>query len=250
MSFDVLCTTVYVWLVFILGLPIAYMVMNLKTTVRQKLDAFFEFVLKPLLHNPFWDFILEGAEDKFWPETQRGFFVMGNHRSFLDPFLLAAVVHVEASRKVCFLAKDFLFDIPVFGSVIKMGQNIPVHMNKTGTGTNKDKNNQICVDIMDRIRRGFAICVFPEGGIHTKEGIGHLKEGIFKIAVNNKIPVHVVGFSNNDHLVPDGWNAFMYPGSTVIRICREMFIETKSIEPLMEKVRYVLENPENDLCFL
>jgi 1-acyl-sn-glycerol-3-phosphate acyltransferase len=143
---------------------------------------------------------------------------------------------MKTGRKVCFLAKDFLFEIPVFGEVVKMGQNIPVHMKKDGKGTDKDKNAQIAVDILDRIERGYAICVFPEGGIHQETVLGEFKRGIFEIAVTHRIPVHVVRFSKNDDLVPNGWNDWMHPGSSVIKISDFEFIEDYSVENLINKV--------------
>ena len=74
-----------------------------------------------------------------------------NHTSYLDPPLVAAGI----TRQLNILARDSLFTVPVMGSILHSWEAIPVDRSAGAKGL---KN------ILDRLLKGRAILLFPEGG--------------------------------------------------------------------------------------
>jgi 1-acyl-sn-glycerol-3-phosphate acyltransferase len=51
-----------------------------------------------------------------------GFLLLSNHQSFLDPMLSANAL----KRQCCFAARDNLFEIPIFGRLVRSFNAIPI----------------------------------------------------------------------------------------------------------------------------
>jgi 1-acyl-sn-glycerol-3-phosphate acyltransferase len=74
-----------------------------------------------------------------------------NHASYIDPPLVGAGV----SRQINFLARDSIFRVPVLASILRSWEVVPVDRDGgTGRGLRA---------ILDRLARGGAIILFPEG---------------------------------------------------------------------------------------
>jgi len=80
-----------------------------------------------------------------------------NHASFIDPPLVGAGLH----REVNYLARENLFRFPVMGWVLRQWQSVPV--DREGGGARGLKA------ILDRLKKGGAILLFPEG-TRTRDG--------------------------------------------------------------------------------
>lgn len=84
-----------------------------------------------------------------------------NHASFLDPPLVGAAT----TREINYLARDTLFRFPVIGSILRNVNAVPVDREGKGAAGLRA--------IMDRLKQGGAIILFPEG---TRTPDGELKE--------------------------------------------------------------------------
>jgi 1-acyl-sn-glycerol-3-phosphate acyltransferase len=84
--------------------------------------------------------------------TSGGCLIAANHISLWDPPLLGA----SASREVWFLAKHDLFAIPIFGSIIRLHNAIPI---KRGLSDKEGLSRAIRL-----VESGRALAIFPEGG--------------------------------------------------------------------------------------
>src|SRR5271163_4201984 len=74
-----------------------------------------------------------------------------NHASYLDPPLVGSGVR----RQINFLARDSIFRVPVLAAILRSWEVVPVDRDG-GTGRGLKA-------ILDRLARGGAIILFPEG---------------------------------------------------------------------------------------
>ncbi|MFC4777540.1 lysophospholipid acyltransferase family protein [Paenibacillus sp. GCM10023252] len=105
-----------------------------------------------------------------------------NHISLLDP----PTVGIKLSRKVQYMAKAELFNIPVFGSLIRGLGAFPV---KRG-GVSKDAIRSA----ITLLKEGGVMGIFPEGTRNSSSDAG--KKGAAMIAIRSNaviIPVAIIG---------------------------------------------------------
>ena len=101
-----------------------------------------------------------------------GIIVASNHISYFDP----PIVGTAAVRELHFLAKEELFRPPVFGSIIRAYNAIPIRRGAADlSGLTK---------AMDVLRAGHALILFPEG-TRMRDGELHpARPGVGMLAVN------------------------------------------------------------------
>ncbi|MFX3633506.1 MAG: lysophospholipid acyltransferase family protein [Candidatus Pristimantibacillus sp.] len=105
-----------------------------------------------------------------------------NHISLLDP----PTVGIKVKRKVHYMAKQELFNVPLFGSLIRALGAFPV---KRG-GVSKDAIRSA----INLLKEGKVMGIFPEGTRNNSEGAG--KKGAAMIAIRSGaavVPVAIVG---------------------------------------------------------
>jgi 1-acyl-sn-glycerol-3-phosphate acyltransferase len=121
-----------------------------------------------------WDVRIEGRENV--PRTG-SLLVTANHRSYLDPALLGAVV----PREVGFAAKKELFKIPGFGRLIRALNAVPVDRSSIAPSTLRR--------FEDWVRGGNALLVFPEGTRSKDGNLGTAKTGVGMMMTKFSVPV-------------------------------------------------------------
>ncbi len=100
-----------------------------------------------------------------------------NHASFLDPPLIGSGIR----RMVNYLARDTLFDVPVVGALLRSWRVVPVDREGGGAAGLKG--------IMDRLRHGGIILLFPEG-TRTRDGqLRAAKSGVGLVVIKSAAPV-------------------------------------------------------------
>ncbi len=100
-----------------------------------------------------------------------------NHASFLDPPLVGASLH----REICYLARESLFRFVGIGWLLRQWQAIPVDREGGGAAGLRA--------ILDRLRAGNAIILFPEG-TRTRDGkLQPARSGIGLAVVKSDAPV-------------------------------------------------------------
>lgn len=100
-----------------------------------------------------------------------------NHASYIDPPLIGAAL----SRQVNFLARNTLFTQPVLGTVLRSWEVVPVDRDGAGAGGLKA--------ILDRLRKGGAILLFPEGTRTTNGDFLPARSGIGLTVLKSSCPV-------------------------------------------------------------
>jgi 1-acyl-sn-glycerol-3-phosphate acyltransferase len=159
------------------------------------------------------------------------FILMSNHQSNFDILSLIATI----PRRIYWIAKKELFDIPVFGSSIRRGGYIPLDRSD-GRKALKSMENAAAI-----IRQGSSVVMFPEGTRSTDGQLLPFKRGGFMLAVRAGVPVVPVTINGSGKVNPGGL-VKLYNGNITLTLHPQINIPDgmkKSVaeEWLMEKVQ-------------
>ncbi len=106
-----------------------------------------------------------------------GVLVASNHSSLLDP----VIVGVGISRATYYLTKQSLFEIPVFGSLIRALHTIPIRRDLVSVSTFKE--------LIKSLHSKKAIILFPEGTRSLDGKLGQGKMGVGMLALKADVPI-------------------------------------------------------------
>jgi 1-acyl-sn-glycerol-3-phosphate acyltransferase len=109
--------------------------------------------------------------------------LIANHQSYLDP----VVMGLASRRPLCYLARKTLFKNPIFAWLIRSLNAVPI--DQEGVGKEGIKA------VLELLRAGRAVVVFPEGN-RTEDGkMRALKPGIQLLLKRTEAPVLPVGIA-------------------------------------------------------
>jgi 1-acyl-sn-glycerol-3-phosphate acyltransferase len=132
-----------------------------------------------------------------------GVLVVSNHQSHLDPLLIG----VGCPRMLNFVARDTLFHVRWFGSLLKALGAIPI--DREGTGINGIKASLKC------LKHGGMVLIFPEG-TRSKDGkIAAFKPGFAVLAIRTHAAILPMAVEGAFHAWPR-WRPF--PGLGTIHV--------------------------------
>jgi 1-acyl-sn-glycerol-3-phosphate acyltransferase len=100
-----------------------------------------------------------------------------NHASYIDPPLVGAGV----PRQINFLARDSIFRVPILASILRSWEVVPVDRDG-GTGRGLKA-------ILDRLARGGAIILFPEGTRSRHGELNPARSGVGLAVIKSSAPV-------------------------------------------------------------
>jgi 1-acyl-sn-glycerol-3-phosphate acyltransferase len=116
--------------------------------------------------------------------------LIANHQSFLDPM----IVGYAARRHLCFLARKTLFRNRFFAGLIRRCNAVPVDQEgvaKEGLKT-----------ILEQLKAGQAVLVFPEGERTLTGELQPLRPGIFLLMKRIAAPIVPVGIAGAFEALP------------------------------------------------
>lgn len=137
------------------------------------------------------------------PETGP-FVVVSNHASVLDPYLIG---YTSVKREVGFMAKEELFQAPVFGAIIRNCGAFPV---KRGT-----LDEAAITRFHDFLHSGKPLTLFPEGTRTLDGELQQAKKGVGLLLYNAKVPVIPAYVSGTFRSWPKG-KLLPRPGETSV----------------------------------
>ncbi len=132
------------------------------------------------------------------------FVVASNHASFLDPYLIG---FTSIQREVGFMAKEELFKVPLFGSIIRYCGAFPV---KRGT-----RDEDAIQKFQDFLHSGKPLVIFPEGTRTLTGELQPAKKGVGMLLYNAKVPVIPAYIGGTFHCWPKG-KLLPRPGKTFV----------------------------------
>ena len=118
--------------------------------------------------------------------------LIANHQSFLDPIL----VGLCSRRHLCFLARKSLFRVPVLAWFIRTLGAVPIDQESIG-------KEGIRV-VLNQLRAGRAVVVFPEGTRTLDGAIRPLRPGIHLLIKRTQAPIVPVGIAGAFLAMPSG----------------------------------------------
>ncbi len=115
-----------------------------------------------------------------------------NHQTFADPPL----VTIPVRRPLHYMAWRRLFDIPLFGGLIRRLRAFPVDLDGS--------DPRAARAAIRLLRAGHALMIFPEGERSLTGEVGRFKLGAFRLAVSAGAPVLPVTITGGHEAWPPG----------------------------------------------
>ena len=111
------------------------------------------------------------------PSNGAVLFVANHPNSLMDP----ALIGFATQRLVHFFAKAPLFDVPVFGALMRALGMVPAYRGQDDKAQVR-KNLETLELGAAYLQRGEAVGIFPEGKTHDREGVEQVRTGAARIA--------------------------------------------------------------------
>ncbi len=139
------------------------------------------------------------------PDKNRAYVFAANHFSYLDVASMMLIVDTYFA----FLGKDVLKKAPLFGYMfsklhIQVDRNDPKSRSKSLQRSYR------------ALGSGRSMVIYPEGGIRTSnppQMHPSFKDGAFRMAIREQVPLIPISLLNNYQLLPDKKNMRLHPGA-------------------------------------
>lgn len=164
-------------------------------------------VLLPVLRR--WK--VEGAGNL---PSGEGVIVVANHQSYWDPVVLGAALH----RRVYFIAKEELFRIPLFGSLLRILGAFPVRREAF--------DRKALKTALDYLMRGRVVGVFPEGRRSHTGDLLPAQPGAAILALKTGAPVVPVALIGTRGVC----------GKVRVRVGKPFYLKTGGKKPTREEI--------------
>lgn len=129
--------------------------------------------------------------------------VAPNHVTYADPPL----VTLGLRRPVFFMAWKRLFDVPLFGRLIRFLRAFPVDTDSADPSAIRE--------VVHLLKAGQAVMIFPEGGRSRDGRLQRFKPGAFRLACTHGAPILPVTIIGGHEAWPPG-RIFPRPGPITI----------------------------------
>lgn len=159
----------------------------------------------------------------------KAYIYTSNHTSYLD----IPGICLTVPTQIRFLAKKELIKIPILGWIIKP---VSVIVDRS----NIESRRKSMDHLMDVLRRGISILIFPEGTQNrTAAPLQSFYDGAFRIAIETQRPILPLVILGAGKLLPPK-RFFIQPGKIKIKVLEEIPTEGMvfaNLPALKEKVR-------------
>ena len=137
--------------------------------------AFRHLAMASVKLNPFWHFETDGTPPA---DPRNPYVVVANHESYADIFLIS---HFPWEMK--WLSKEEVFQIPIMGWIMWMANDIPIKRGK------RESVISAMAGCRDRLKKRVSVMIFPEGTRAPSEDLLPFKDGAFRLAIENGVPI-------------------------------------------------------------
>ncbi len=177
--------------------------------------------------SPIWKFRVEGTPPP--DANRRAFVVVANHASDADPFLLSFL-----PWDMRWIAKKELFDLPVLGSLMRYGGDIPlVRGSKEGARATMEEAKRT-------LQGGMSVMIFPEGTRSRDGNLLPFKDGAFRLALDAGVPILPIAIAGTEACRPKG-SKWFGEASAVAQILEPLDSTGMTVEALRDATKSRIE---------
>ena len=224
-----------IWFYVLVSLPIfVFFPLLLLTTLSERTYPQFFWLARNLWANTiiYGMFCFPRISYEQRLEKGKSYMLVANHTSMLDIMMMLKT----SKNPFVFIGKKELANIPLFGFFYK---RVCILVDR------EDSRSRAAVyrRAQKRLNQGLSICIFPEGGVPEEHIIlDEFKDGAFKMAIAQNIPVVPITFYDNKNRFPF---TFYNGGPGIARVRVHSFFKTKELmenqkSELREQVRNVI----------
>jgi cytidylate kinase len=138
------------------------------------------------------------------------FILIANHASNADPIVVGAFIPPRIGRRLNWLGKREVFDVPVLGWLASHG------------GIHAVERSAVDVEAFRVAQRilaaGHPLAVFPEGTRSEDGQLQEVKDGLALLAQRQGVPIVPVGIADSDRVWPRGRRLPRIGGRIVVRV--------------------------------
>ena len=225
--FGVTLLTVFYYF-FILFLLIFVFPFDKKRSIAHIQCSWWAFSILAL--NPWIHIRVSGLENI---EKHRTYIIVANHQSSAD-----IIITYKIGIQFKWVAKKSLFNVPFMGWGMSLAKYIT--LSRGSIGSIKNAYRQISY----WLRSGISVVFFPEGTRATTGKLIDFKNGAFKLAIKEKVPILPVTINGTKNIIPKG--SWLFESRTNCSVKILPAIETSQLQSqdfdyLRELVRRRLE---------
>jgi 1-acyl-sn-glycerol-3-phosphate acyltransferase len=171
-------------------------------------------------------------------DRQQRYIFCANHFSYLDIPTMGLINH-----NFKFIGKSSLKKVPLWGYMYSKLHVLVDRESLRG-------RHASWIKAKEAIQNGYSMAFFPEGGIYSKQPpqMARFKEGCFRIAVEEQVPVVPVTIHNNFLILPDRLPLTVRPGVISVKIHAPVWpsgTDDVAVNNLKEAVALVIQNELN-----
>ena len=209
-----------IWFYILVSVPIfLFFPLLIITSISEKTYPQFFWLARNIWANTILYGMLCFPKIKYEEKIARdkSYMLVANHTSMLDIMMMLKV----SKHPFVFVGKKELVKIPVFGFFYKrVCIMVDRDDSRSRTGVYRRAHK--------RLSKGLSICIFPEGGVPEENIVlDKFKDGAFKMALNQKIPIVPIVFYDNKKRFPfTFFNG--HPGITRAKVMP--FVNTVNLE--------------------
>ena len=164
--------------------------------------------------------------------TDQAYIFMANHSSFIDQFVLGAIMKDKFTAVVAEVQMKY----PFWGTMLNRFRVVLIRREDRTAALAAIKQAE------ERIKQGFQVGITPEGTRTLDGKLGRLKKGGFHMALDTGAPILPIGIEGAFRFKPKG-RLLVRPGPVIVRIGEPITAERyrqMTMEEVMEEVRQQL----------
>jgi len=174
----------------------------------------------------FYSFKVERESDL----SKSPYIFVSNHQSLLDPVAVACAIKTP----IIFLASSELFNIYLLKPFLLIDKAIPIKKESADLKAIKKA--------LERLKAGYSICIFPEGGISPKGVIEKIYEGAMYLAYKSGKPLVPVIVRGTKEILPLGKYVPKMRGKIKVKIGEPIFPDlNKDIKTEIRELKRKIE---------
>ncbi|MEK7849761.1 MAG: lysophospholipid acyltransferase family protein [Candidatus Omnitrophota bacterium] len=165
--------------------------------------------------NPYWKVHVNGLENI---DRNRTYIIIANHQSLADIVLI-----YQTKMQFKWVAKKNLFKVPFIGWSMSLARHIKLERGNFGS------IKKVYRQAAEWLRGGMSVLFFPEGTRSETNEIGDFRNGAFKLAIKERVPILPIVFEGTGTAIPKG--SWIFETSTTAKLKILPAIETTNYLP-------------------